>query len=1113
MAEYQQPRLTVPFTGIPFNPSTPPRSPDTRHRLETFIPQKHIDTYNQKHPLLPIDHTNIRVVEELVQDAFVSSTGGTDTHLYEGCSQYTTDPNIALQQVPENSFCNVIFDKLRSHLTGDLATSDAHQYLCQQCLLPHPQSAPTHSVPIESETIQSVFQSKEHSVSFPTSTAYISIPQHKPENPSTMLYVSPQSQNIATFSSLDNTALIDAKQLGEGLHTTTSVRDFTTSVNSLMDCSSTHVSLTPLENGNTALNAHTILNSDSHNGGSHRVLVFHKTREDKYQLHDSWLSSTESLELCPGDRYVVLTGNVADRRLDRIFSKLVKTSDHQAATLLTEGSNSSGIAIVGTITPALKQKQTSTSHHHAPSPHSSTSGASFNPPGHHHTTSSSQSRYTSGYNSSSLRHTSPLPVPQDIESSSHIPETPHEIKSSHHLPSPSPALLHRYYQNSSNPASPSFHHGYTQPIPVSPPDTTATPRSNLTRLVPTTELPQSGPYSAGATNRRNAISSDQKHPAPYGTRNYTSNTPPSRPREPQYQPPSTRDLVDNCVSSEFRVGWYNKEGKFERREACWVKDPFGIDPPEWDTGRQIEDTHLVTTCSGGTLIVVCDGHEGESVSQFTRDRLPQILEEKINQAQQVEAAVFDETFQELDDQYFGTLEHTIRERRDIEEQLNRRSMRIKSDLNNTLFSDKPVHRIEESVLELQTYDKKVHPLTVTHATKNKSYHMVEFQITHPTGTKHKLIIQRNGEIFLDGRKQTYLPQLLPTQDGLCNLEEKVDARDYFQEGWVKAEPLFAETPDHLSFRNCSLVHYDNDSKVPTHYTLTNTHWDRTVVSARLTARRPDGKTHTVTIKRDGVVTLDDQPVKNIRRFAPVTCSSYFAGHNNNLDISRPLPKLDQKLSGGTAVAVAFIKDGTLHTANAGDCRVIIVSKRPGADKLTPIQVTRDHSLSTSGELERARRAGMSPEQEATWITAGRGGQGRLSGQENTHSLGDWSYKFNYKSIESFKDFSEPPLINTPYVNSLKLTQEHQYMISCSDGAYSLAHIFKPELTENEALLAFIEEEKRNDPNPLTLPSRVISTLKRLADEKAAYEYREGKLYGSSTAKIDDITLVITPLRT
>jgi serine/threonine protein phosphatase PrpC len=117
--------------------------------------------------------------------------------------------------------------------------------------------------------------------------------------------------------------------------------------------------------------------------------------------------------------------------------------------------------------------------------------------------------------------------------------------------------------------------------------------------------------------------------------------------------------------------------------------------------------------------------------------------------------------------------------------------------------------------------------------------------------------------------------------------------------------------------------------------------------------------------------------------------------------------LKSQESGTTAVDV-FIKEGTVYTANAGDARVIIISKT------NVVQLTVDHRVENLEERERVEKAGGRI--VYSYVSNGNGGL------MPTRTLGD----------ESFKSVG---VIATPFVNEYRISPDDLVLLAACDGLF------------------------------------------------------------------------------
>jgi len=109
------------------------------------------------------------------------------------------------------------------------------------------------------------------------------------------------------------------------------------------------------------------------------------------------------------------------------------------------------------------------------------------------------------------------------------------------------------------------------------------------------------------------------------------------------------------------------------------------------------------------------------------------------------------------------------------------------------------------------------------------------------------------------------------------------------------------------------------------------------------------------------------------------------------------PYVDDSLSGTTAVTCYIRDGGTLEVANAGDSRIIIVSKDPGSGKLSARPLSIDQTPFRKDERERCKRSG------ARVMT-----MDQLDGLEPIHE--NWGLNLG----EEIDDIGDPPRIWHPH---------------------------------------------------------------------------------------------------
>ena len=94
------------------------------------------------------------------------------------------------------------------------------------------------------------------------------------------------------------------------------------------------------------------------------------------------------------------------------------------------------------------------------------------------------------------------------------------------------------------------------------------------------------------------------------------------------------------------------------------------------------------------------------------------------------------------------------------------------------------------------------------------------------------------------------------------------------------------------------------------------------------------------------------------------------------------------------MVLAVIINNTLHVANVGDSRALIVREIPGGGGLDIEQLSTDHGVDNVNELDRLEVIGLNRDQLKK--------SGRLGSQENTRSIGDYCLKGGYKDVDALR---------------------------------------------------------------------------------------------------------------
>jgi TAK1-binding protein 1 len=121
-------------------------------------------------------------------------------------------------------------------------------------------------------------------------------------------------------------------------------------------------------------------------------------------------------------------------------------------------------------------------------------------------------------------------------------------------------------------------------------------------------------------------------------------------------------------------------------------------------------------------------------------------------------------------------------------------------------------------------------------------------------------------------------------------------------------------------------------------------------------------------------------------------TSYEAYLAYPVEVAR-MQELEPKISGGTTVVVVVVCGHYLYVANVGDSRAVLVNENDkGVQQI--VQLSEDHGVENIDELKRLVDLGLVREQLRS--------SGRLSSQENTRSIGDYSIKAGYKDVDTLQ---------------------------------------------------------------------------------------------------------------
>lgn len=238
---------------------------------------------------------------------------------------------------------------------------------------------------------------------------------------------------------------------------------------------------------------------------------------------------------------------------------------------------------------------------------------------------------------------------------------------------------------------------------------------------------------------------------------------------------------------------------------------------------------------------------------------------------------------------------------------------------------------------------------------------------------------------------------------------------------------------------------------------------------------------------------------------PGGLSSYEAYMLFPTKVSR-LQELEPEISGGTTTVVAVIIGDTIHVANTGDARVVLVQKFSDGSLVTT-QLSVDHTVENEHELIRLQALGLDPEDLKK--------TGRLGSQENTRCIGDYGIKQGYKDVETISQADEPPGIAIPNITDHKITKADTYLLLMSDGVYkSIENIQDPSSTANDTMNYLVEKlqlaEEKTPSNFADVASILLDDLKETHEK--TYQKHANIDPRSPLAvqcrKRDDMTLIV-----
>jgi len=184
----------------------------------------------------------------------------------------------------------------------------------------------------------------------------------------------------------------------------------------------------------------------------------------------------------------------------------------------------------------------------------------------------------------------------------------------------------------------------------------------------------------------------------------------------------------------------------------------------------------------------------------------------------------------------------------------------------------------------------------------------------------------------------------------------------------------------------------------------------------------------------------------------------------------------KQLDEGTTVLCALFRGSSLDVANVGDTRAVLGRKITGNESKRwttlrsthkAIRLSVDHMPNVVEEMERVKaNGGIVKKVNGTWRVDGPNSDTMLG---VSRALGD----------RELKDLGKRPLISsTPFVNSVDLVPEDQFLILASDGVWKA-------IDDADAVKIVASKAKKLSPNSLRDPNALRAVAQEAAEALVA----------------------------
>ncbi|XP_045474572.1 TGF-beta-activated kinase 1 and MAP3K7-binding protein 1-like [Harmonia axyridis] len=228
-------------------------------------------------------------------------------------------------------------------------------------------------------------------------------------------------------------------------------------------------------------------------------------------------------------------------------------------------------------------------------------------------------------------------------------------------------------------------------------------------------------------------------------------------------------------------------------------------------------------------------------------------------------------------------------------------------------------------------------------------------------------------------------------------------------------------------------------------------------------------------------------LEDIKGLTPTETNKEFPG------VLEKLKQINNKLSSGTACAVALILNNKLYVANVGNCRVLLCQTDEN-DVMKVVELSVEHNLNNQDELLRLSQLGIKVDILKNAST--------LGNQENTRCLGNYMIKGCYKEFKDLETAIQEPITAEPDINGgISLDESCKFLLLMSSGLLKTVGEVVTAEQVNKYIAQCVVEQFREQTNLNRVAQGVIDKIVRIHQDH--YMTDPSKLKNR-----EDITLMV-----